>query len=179
MRMKRPYDHTNPESIEEYGKLLVGKTLRQTVPENDLKEYYDRNPSRHKGGFGEMVEKLYFGISPGNSEGPDFLEAGVELKTNPLIINTQSSRIGIYSAKERLSLNLIKLNQQYAVNLKDETKFYCKNGLIILIEFMEGDIKINPIDYYYTNPIARASKIMSECRQISKNFLFTGIEKAS
>jgi len=141
MPMKRPYDHTNPESIEEYGKLLVGKTLRQTVPENDLKEYYDRNPSRHKGGFGEMVEKLYFGISPGNSEGPDFLEAGVELKTNPLIINTQSSRIGIYSAKERLSLNLIKLNQQYAVNLKDENKFYGKNGLIMLMSFMEGDSK--------------------------------------
>ena len=88
-----------------------------------------------------FTQKLYFGISPGNSEGPDFLEAGVELKTNPLIINTQSSRIGIYSAKERLSLNLIKLNQQYAVNLKDETKFYGKNGLIMLMAFMEGDSK--------------------------------------
>jgi len=38
---------------------------------------------------------------------------------------------------------------------------------------------IKPIDYYYTNSIARSSKVMSECRQISKRFLFTGIEKAS
>ena len=38
---------------------------------------------------------------------------------------------------------------------------------------------IKPVDYYYTNPIARSSKVMSECRQISKKFLFTGIEKAS
>ena len=47
------------------------------------------------------------------------------------------------------------------------------------IDFVEENISIKPIDYYYTNSIARSSKIMSECRQISKKFLFTGIEKAS
>ena len=47
------------------------------------------------------------------------------------------------------------------------------------VDFIQGDILINPIDYYYTNSIARSSKVMSECRQISKRFLFTGIEKAS
>ena len=47
------------------------------------------------------------------------------------------------------------------------------------VDFIQGDILINPIDYYYTNPIARSSKVMSECRQISKKFLYTGIEKAS
>ena len=47
------------------------------------------------------------------------------------------------------------------------------------VDFVEENILIKPIDYYYTNPIARSSKIMSECRQISKKFLFTGIEKAS
>jgi len=47
------------------------------------------------------------------------------------------------------------------------------------IDFKEGNISIKTIDYYYTNPIARSSKVMSECRQISKRFLSTGIEKAS
>jgi len=47
------------------------------------------------------------------------------------------------------------------------------------VDYIEGDISAKPIDYYYTNSIARASKVMSECRQISKKFLFTGIEKAS
>ncbi len=47
------------------------------------------------------------------------------------------------------------------------------------VEFIEGNISIKPIDYYYTNSIARSSKVMSECRKISKKFLFTGIEKAS
>ena len=46
------------------------------------------------------------------------------------------------------------------------------------IDFVEGNISIKSIDYYYTNSIARSSKVMSECRQISKKFLFTGIEKA-
>ena len=47
------------------------------------------------------------------------------------------------------------------------------------IDFKEGNISIKTIDYYYTNPIARSSKVMSECRQISKRFLSTGIEKAN
>ena len=47
------------------------------------------------------------------------------------------------------------------------------------VNFIEENISVKPIDYYYTNSIARSSKVMSECRQISKKFLFTGIEKAS
>ena len=47
------------------------------------------------------------------------------------------------------------------------------------VDYIEGSISVRPIDYYYTNSIARSSKVMSECRKISKRFLFTGIEKAS
>jgi len=47
------------------------------------------------------------------------------------------------------------------------------------VTFVDKEILIKPIDYYYTNPIARASKVMNECRQISKKFIYNGIEKAS
>ena len=47
------------------------------------------------------------------------------------------------------------------------------------VDFVDETISVKPIDYYYTNSIARSSKVMSECRQISKRFLFTGIEKAN
>ncbi len=47
------------------------------------------------------------------------------------------------------------------------------------VDFVEENISIKEIDYYYTNAISRASKVMSDCRKISKNYLFTGIEKAS
>ena len=48
-----------------------------------------------------------------------------------------------------------------------------------IINFIEKEISIKPIDYYFTNSIARSSKTMNECRRIKKNFLFTGIDKAS
>ena len=51
--------------------------------------------------------------------------------------------------------------------------------MFIEVDFIEANILVKPIDYYYTNPIARSSKVMNECKQISKKFLFTGIEKAS
>ncbi len=54
-----------------------------------------------------------------------------------------------------------------------------KSSKIENFDFIQSEILIKPVDYYYTNPIARSSKVMSECRQISKKFLFTGIEKAS
>ncbi|MDC0232181.1 NADH-quinone oxidoreductase subunit NuoG [Pelagibacteraceae bacterium] len=47
------------------------------------------------------------------------------------------------------------------------------------VEFIEKEISIKPIDYYFTNSIARSSKTMNECRRVKKKFLFTGIEKAS
>ena len=55
------------------------------------------------------------------------------------------------------------------------------NGVIKTseVDFIEENISVKPIDYYYTNSIARSSKVMSECRQVSKNFLFTGIEKVN
>ena len=67
--------------------------------------------------------------------------------------------------------NLLKksINEKSEVNNVKQTN----------VNFIKEEIIIKPIDYYYTNAIARSSKVMSECKQISKNFLFTGIEKAS
>jgi len=70
---------------------------------------------------------------------------------------------------------ILKESIKKEINLRISNKINKKNN----INFIEEDISINSIDYYYTNSIARSSKVMSECRQISKNFLFTGIEKAS
>ena len=47
------------------------------------------------------------------------------------------------------------------------------------VEFIEKEILIKAVDYYFTNSIARSSKTMNECRRVKKNFLFTGIDKAS
>ena len=43
--------------------------------------------------------------------------------------------------------------------------------------FIDRNILIKKIDYYYTNAIARSSKVMSDCRQISKKLSYNGIER--
>ena len=71
--------------------------------------------------------------------------------------------------------------QQLRKLINKHIKLKIKNNVnkINKVDFTEKNVLIKPIDYYYTNPIARSSKVMSECRQISKKFLFSGIEKAS
>jgi NADH-quinone oxidoreductase subunit G len=65
------------------------------------------------------------------------------------------------------------------INKSININHFKENIEIKKVNFIEDQISIKPIDYYYTNPIARSSKVMSECRQISKRFMSTGIEKAS
>jgi len=65
--------------------------------------------------------------------------------------------------------------------IKDKIKSKINNSIKVnhTVDFVEEDISIKEIDYYYTNVISRASKVMSDCRKVSKNYLYTGIEKAS
>jgi hypothetical protein len=73
------------------------------------------------------------------------------------------------------NVNQLRESINKQIQLKINNDFSKTN----IIDFVEEKISVKPIDYYYTNPIARSSKVMSECRQISKKLLFTGIEKAS
>ena len=70
-------------------------------------------------------------------------------------------------------------NLREIINKKIQLKINNNVKKINNLDFIEENISIRNIDYYYTNPISRSSKVMNECRQISKKFLFTGIEKAS
>ena len=40
--------------------------------------------------------------------------------------------------------------------------------------FVSEEVKIKELDYFFTNSISRASKTMSECRQIKRNLKKTG-----
>ena len=80
--------------------------------------------------------------------------------------------------KKPLGFNNVK-HLRESINKQIQSKI--NNGVkkTIEVDFIEENISVKPIDYYYTNSIARSSKVMSECKKISKKFLFTGIEKAS
>ncbi len=68
-------------------------------------------------------------------------------------------------AKEQIS-NFTEINEL------PEKKLISKNELNS--EFKSEEIKINSLDYYYSNSISRASKTMSECRQINQKIRKTG-----
>lgn len=49
------YDHNNKNSIVEYAKKLIGKTLKEVCHENIVNHCYSG-----KGNFGQLLEKYYF-----------------------------------------------------------------------------------------------------------------------
>ena len=93
-----------------------------------------------------------------------------EAKEDWMIINELSNIIRgkpIFSDKENLIknlLNFLKTNKKNKVN-KNSDK-----------DIKHEKIFVDSIDYYYTNVIARASKTMSECRNLRLNLKKTGTE---
>ena len=61
-------------------------------------------------------------------------------------------------------MNYLNLNKKLNFNKK------------INFEFIEEELKIENIDYYYSNVISRSSKTMAECRNIRQNIKKTGTE---
>jgi len=85
------------------------------------------------------------------------------------ISNIMRKPIG-YNNSQQIEADIKKnINQKVNKNIFEERT----------VSFIDEEIIIKPIDYYYSNAIARASKVMNECKKISKKFLYTGIEKAS
>lgn len=134
--MKLPYDHTSRESILEYGRALLGKTLRELHP--DAVEY-----STGKGRMGQSVEKYHFGYTPNSEAEPDFAEAGVELKCTPMKVNADGSMV----SKERLVLNIIDYVAE-AQTTFFTSSFWHKNQLILLMFYLHEN-GVNVIDLIF------------------------------
>lgn len=92
------YDRSDPQSIERYAKRLVGRRIGDII---DIAAE-ERQGTQTKGYVGQHYER-YFGLTPNSSPEPDFVEAGVELKTVPL----KRAKAGPYSAKERTFITAI------------------------------------------------------------------------
>ena len=98
--MNKPtYDKSSVKSIYEHALKLKGKTLAQVAPETVGIENV-----RNRGDLGTLVEKYYFAHTPKGNHGPDFPEAGLELKTSGV---KRQKKKTVYAAKERLSLMMI------------------------------------------------------------------------
>lgn len=136
MSDKLPYNLEDPNSIKAYAKELENKTLRQLFGD-DLENRYSG-----KGKLGQLLEELYFNYLPNSYAEPDFLEAGLELKTTPL---KKISR-GLVS-KERLVFNIINFEEEYKSSFINSS-FWKKNKLLLLIFYLHEQEKLD-IDYIF------------------------------
>jgi len=72
------YDQTSINSIESYAKKLFWARLRDFLP-------VDFSMKEKKGWFWQVLEQFYFWYELNSNSWPDFPEAGVELKSTPVI----------------------------------------------------------------------------------------------
>lgn len=132
----RKYNVTSAESIIEFSKLLKDKTLREACS-NEIEAHNYKG----KGNFGQILEKFYFGYEPNSDTDPDFLEAGLELKSSPLKL----LKNGEYRSKERLVLNIINYLEVHKETF-EESSFWKKNAHLLLVLYLwEADTDI--LDY--------------------------------
>lgn len=123
----RPYDITSPESLRDYAGLLIGKSLEEVVGK------YDLDDAANKGKLGTLVEEHHYQYRPdNNSHGPDFAEAGVELKVTGVV--PASTRTG-YKAKERLVLMMIHY-YGLADEVWEESSFLKKCRLMLILFYL-------------------------------------------
>ncbi len=94
-----------------------------------------------------------------------------EAKEDYKILNELSEllkRKKLFQNKDELTDNLL--------NYLDLNKKKIQSKNLSTVDYIDEKIIINPIDYYYSNVIARASKTMSECRSIKTDLKKTGTE---
>ncbi len=145
---RQQYDKTDPKSIEEYGKKLIGYTF-QDVLDGKVESTgvvseatFEYGNKKRKGGLGNLLEEVYFGYKANSESEPDFPEAGVELKATPYELTKKNE----YRAGERLVLSMINYNGPIESTLYDSHLWYkCK--LLLLIYYWRNKALENNLLY--------------------------------
>jgi DNA mismatch repair protein MutH len=124
-----PYNLNDKESIIEFAKLLIGKSVQSEFA-NEIALL--KINAKDKGRLGKVIEELYFGYKPNSNPQADFKEAGLELKAAGLKKLAKNKGL---NAKERLVLS--KINYSEAVNKDFEKDFLTgKNAHLLLVFYL-------------------------------------------
>lgn len=130
--MSRVYQ--TKEAVLEKAEMILHKSLREVVPleiVNAITAQIGEYGMKRKGFLGELIEKYFFEINPGNVSGPDFAVAGVELKTTPLKKHSKNQ----VASKERLVFSMIN----YDTVIKETwelSSFLKKNKSLLLMLYL-------------------------------------------
>lgn len=148
-----PYDIKSATSILNYGKLLLGHSLRELHPEAKL--------FKGKGGLGNSVEKYHYLYEPNSESDPDFAEAGLELKCTPL----KQLKDNSMAAKERLVLNIINYIEEAEKDF-ETSSFWHKNKFLLLMFYLHQS-GVDPVDMIFK--LIRTWKFPKEDLRIIQN----------
>jgi DNA mismatch repair endonuclease MutH len=134
------------EQILEIAKTILQKSLRDVVTKEEIEIVENKiggYGARRKGLLGDLTEKYFFDIDPGNISEPDFTVAGVELKTTPLKKHAKYE----YVSKERLVFSMINYD-----TVQNETwtlsSFLKKNKSLLLMFYLWVENQ-NVLDYKF------------------------------
>ena len=143
MKSTPSYDHTDPLSIESYGKKMIGQTFRSIYEQSiqsgiirtaqeDTAAYVTKHEDKnYKGGIGNLVEECWFGYRANSDAEADFPEAGVELKVAPYVKNKKGFR-----AKERLVLTMINYMEIVKERDFEHSHLWEKAQLMLLVWYL-------------------------------------------
>lgn len=125
---------------------MVGRALREEISPEELARIEKEIASyenRRKGQFGELVERHVFGIIPNSRPEPDFAQAGIELKTNPL----KKHPVKTYVSKERLVFSMIDYKTVGSETWEGSS--FLKKNKRLLIMFYLWIKEQNVLDYEF------------------------------
>ena len=134
------------EQVLEKAETILHKSLRGVIStealgiiENQIGEY----GMKRKGFLGDLIEKYFFDINPGNISEPDFKTAEVELKTTPLKRHSNNKLV----SKERLVFSMI--NYDTVVNETWKLSSFLKKNKSLLLMFYLWMEKKSILDYEF------------------------------
>ncbi len=134
------------EQILEKAETILHKSLRGFIStealgiiETQIGEY----GMKRKGFLGDLIEKYFFDINPGNISEPDFKIAEVELKTTPLKKHNNNRLV----SKERLVFSMI--NYDTVVNETWKLSSFLKKNKSLLLMFYLWKENKSILDYEF------------------------------
>ena len=139
-------EYKTKEEILRRAEEIISKTLRESVSAQDAAEIEEQirgYESKRKGLLGDLVERYFFKINPGNASVPDFTVAGVELKTTPLKKHPKKS----FVSKERLVFSMIDYDNVIREDW-EHSSFLKKNRVLLLMFYLWAE-KQSLLDYEF------------------------------
>ena len=127
--------YSSVKELLNHAKSLENKSLLDIYGSKSIQAFVEGN----KGEFGQLVERLHYGIMNNNKSMPDIPNLKIEIKTSPLKMVYKGTKI---SPDQRTTLSMIDYDQIIEENF--ETSFFLKkNEKILLNLYLLGPEKIH------------------------------------